>query len=87
MDVAFASIFLFVPGTRPDRFRKAVASGADAVIIDLEDAVGPEDKHDARAAAAEFVDASPAVVRVNSLESPWLEADLSALMGRRTSRA
>ncbi|MFC9353262.1 HpcH/HpaI aldolase/citrate lyase family protein [Arthrobacter sp. NPDC057013] len=83
MDVRLASTFLFVPGSRPDRFSKAAASGADAVIIDLEDAVGPEDKHDARTAAAEFVDASPAVVRVNSVESPWLEADLAALRHRR----
>ena len=36
--------YLFVPGNRPDRFGKALASGADAVIIDLEDAVTPEDK-------------------------------------------
>jgi citrate lyase subunit beta / citryl-CoA lyase len=83
MDVQLGSTFLFVPGTRPDRFGKAVASGADAVIIDLEDAVAPEDKHNARAAAAEFVDAAPAVVRINSLDSPWLEADLAALKGRR----
>lgn len=83
MDVQLASTFLFVPGTRPDRFGKAVASGADAVIIDLEDAVAPEDKHNARAAAAEFVDAIPAVVRINSLDSPWSQADLAALSGRR----
>ncbi len=82
MDIQLASTFLFVPGTRPDRFGKAVASGADAVIIDLEDAVGPEDKHSARAAAAEFVEATPAVVRINSPGSPWLEADLAALKGR-----
>lgn len=83
MDIQLASTFLFVPGTRPDRFGKAAASGADAVIIDLEDAVAPEDKHNARAAAAEFVDATPAVVRINSPGSPWLEADLAALMDRR----
>lgn len=83
MDVQLASTFLFVPGTRPDRFGKAVASGADAVIIDLEDAVAPHDKDDARAAAAEFVDAAPALVRINSVDSPWFEADLSALTGRR----
>lgn len=82
MDIQLASTFLFVPGTRPDRFGKAVASGADAVIIDLEDAVAPEDKHNARAAAAGFVDATPAVVRINSPGSPWQEADLAALKGR-----
>jgi citrate lyase subunit beta/citryl-CoA lyase len=87
MDVQLASTFLFVPGTRPDRFGKAVASGADAVIIDLEDAVAPEDKHSARAAAAGFVDSTPAVVRINSLDSPWSQADLAALTGRRYLKA
>ena len=42
---------LFVPGSRPERFAKALASGADLVTIDLEDAVGPADKDAARAAA------------------------------------
>jgi citrate lyase subunit beta/citryl-CoA lyase len=48
--IAYASTFLFVPGNRPERFAKALASGADAVIIDLEDAVAEEDKGQARAA-------------------------------------
>lgn len=48
--IAYASTFLFVPGNRPERFAKALASGADAVIIDLEDAVAEEDKSQARAA-------------------------------------
>jgi citrate lyase subunit beta/citryl-CoA lyase len=42
---------LFVPGDRPDRYVKAVASGADVVIIDLEDAVAPAAKYQARVAA------------------------------------
>ena len=37
---------LFVPGNRPERFAKALATGADAVFVDLEDAVPPEDKPD-----------------------------------------
>ncbi len=40
--------YLFVPGDRPERFDKAIASGAHAVVIDLEDAVQPEDKDTAR---------------------------------------
>ena len=40
--------YLFVPGTRPERFAKALASGADAVILDLEDAVAADDKALAR---------------------------------------
>jgi len=42
-DIALARTFLFVPGDRPDRFGKAAASGADIVILDLEDAV-PADR-------------------------------------------
>ena len=47
--------FLFVPGHRDDRFDKAVASGTDAVILDLEDAVAPEAKEAARDAAVAAV--------------------------------
>ena len=46
---------LFVPGSRPERFEKAIATGADQVCIDLEDAVGPADKVSARAAAFAFL--------------------------------
>ena len=44
--------YLFVPADRPERFAKARASGADAVIVDLEDAVAPEAKASARDALA-----------------------------------
>jgi citrate lyase subunit beta/citryl-CoA lyase len=44
---------LFVPGDRPERFAKAAASGADVVIIDLEDAVAPDAKDRARRCAAQ----------------------------------
>jgi len=44
----FSSTFLFVPGSRPDRFIKALESGADGIILDLEDAVAEEDKQKAR---------------------------------------
>jgi citrate lyase subunit beta/citryl-CoA lyase len=70
--------WLYVPGDRPDRFAKAVASGADAVIIDLEDAVHPSRKAYARAAAAEFCADRhdvPLQVRVNRGDA----ADLAAL--------
>ena len=42
--------YLFVPGNRPERFAKALASGADAVVLDLEDAVAADTKANARAA-------------------------------------
>ena len=48
--IAYASTFLFVPGNRPERFIKALNSGAHAVIFDLEDAVAEEDKNVARSA-------------------------------------
>lgn len=55
--------FLFVPGDRPERFEKAVASGADAVCIDLEDAVAAANKDDARKATFAYL-ASPLARRV-----------------------
>ncbi|WP_062309945.1 HpcH/HpaI aldolase/citrate lyase family protein [Polynucleobacter sinensis] len=48
--IGFSSSFLFVPGNRPERFLKALNSDANAVVIDLEDAVPEEDKEQARAA-------------------------------------
>jgi citrate lyase subunit beta / citryl-CoA lyase len=48
--LAAARSLLFVPGDRPDRFAKAIASGADAVVLDLEDAVPPARKAVAREA-------------------------------------
>jgi|UniRef100_B0T4Q5 citrate lyase subunit beta/citryl-CoA lyase len=71
---------LFVPGDRPDRFEKAAASGADAIILDLEDSVAPARKAFAREAAAEYL-TRPAgqvarLVRINPVDSPWLRADL-----------
>ncbi|MER7205289.1 aldolase/citrate lyase family protein, partial [Streptomyces sp. NPDC000188] len=50
--LAAARTLLFVPGHRPDRFEKAAAAGADAVIVDLEDAVAPDGKDAARRHAA-----------------------------------
>jgi citrate lyase subunit beta/citryl-CoA lyase len=76
--------WLYVPGDRPDRFAKAVASGADAVILDLEDAVHAQRKAYARAAVADFcADAHevPVQVRVNALDSGACRADLEALAG------
>ena len=78
--------WLYVPGDRPDRFAKAVASGADTVILDLEDAVVPERKAYARAAVAEFCASGhevPIYVRINELGSGEAAADRSALDGAR----
>jgi len=65
---------LFIPGDRHDLISKAVRSGADAVIVDLEDAVAPSEKPKARAALAELPDAPiPLYVRTNapSTEMFW----------------
>ncbi|KVO44700.1 HpcH/HpaI aldolase/citrate lyase family protein [Burkholderia ubonensis] len=79
-----AQSYLFVPGNKPERFDKALASGADAVIIDLEDAVEPEAKTSARDATARWVSPGhPVLVRINARHTPWFEADaaLGALKG------
>ena len=66
MTQVFRSL-LFVPGARPDRFAKAAGSGADAVIIDLEDAVLASDKADARRAA---IDAAMSQARARARSLP-----------------
>ncbi len=73
--------YLFVPGDRPERFAKALASGADAVVLDLEDAVPAGAKDAARAAVAQALagDATRLVVRINDAASPWYAADLAML--------
>ncbi len=71
---------LFVPGDRPERFAKAAASGADAVILDLEDAVAAERKAYARECIRSHdLDGSRTIIRINAHTSPCFEADLSAL--------
>jgi citrate lyase subunit beta/citryl-CoA lyase len=80
-EVEAARSLLFVPASRPDRFERARGSGADLVIVDLEDAVPPEEK----AAALENVqrwvehDAAATVVRVNGVGTAWHPAELRAL--------
>lgn len=75
---SIARSYLFVPGDRPERFSKACAAGADAVIIDLEDAVAPADKDAARAAVAAWL--SPAhrvMLRINGADTQWFSDDLA----------
>jgi len=71
--------FLFVPADRPERFARAAASGADAVIVDLEDAVAPASKSAARDGLADGLAATASIVlRVNSRDTPWFDDDLRA---------
>jgi len=73
-----ARSLLFVPASRPERFDKALAAGADAVIVDLEDAVAPHEKERARAALAAWLDpARPVLVRINAVDTPWFGEDLA----------
>ena len=77
---------LFVPGDRPERFPKAASSGADALILDLEDSVSAEKKPEARAAIAAWLAGErqvPCFVRVNPLDSEHVRADLDAVLGAR----
>ena len=75
---------LFVPGDRPDRFAKAAASGADAIIIDLEDSVALERKPMAREATAEWLSGDRSgvttLVRVNPQDSHMAHDDLASIL-------
>jgi citrate lyase subunit beta/citryl-CoA lyase len=78
---------LFVPADGGAKLDKATASGADAVIIDLEDSIAPERKAQARAAALEFLKAANAqkqrprlLVRINGLDTGMTDADLDAVV-------
>ncbi|MDB5655904.1 MAG: Citrate (pro-3S)-lyase [Tardiphaga sp.] len=80
---------LFVPGSRPELFAKASHSAADAISFDLEDAVAPGRKQEARLAVAAFLRDAPAkpdqllVVRVNAVGTPLFEDDMTAITAGR----
>ena len=83
--------YLFVPADRPERYAKALASGADAVVVDLEDAVAPAAKDGARAALADWVardagqSARRAIVRINAADTPWFADDLVMVRSARVA--
>ncbi len=78
---AHAVTWLFVPATRPDRLEKAIAAGAHAIIADLEDAVDPADKSNARAKLDAVLGAGRIKpwVRINAVDTPWFAQDLALL--------
>ncbi|MFD7712569.1 HpcH/HpaI aldolase/citrate lyase family protein [Streptomyces sp. NPDC059786] len=78
--IGAARSVLFVPGSRPDRFAKATASGADLVVIDLEDAVGPGGKDEARESVVAWPHLTGVAVRINAAGTDWYEADLAAVL-------
>lgn len=78
---------LFVPGSRPELFAKALAGAADALSFDLEDSVSADGKDAARLAVRDFLDAHPApvggklmIVRINALDTPHFEADVATVV-------
>lgn len=75
-----AKSYLFVPGNRPERFDKACQAGAGCVILDLEDAVAPSAKLQARQAVRQWLAGDkPVFVRLNGVDSDWFAADLELL--------
>lgn len=79
---ADSAIFLFVPADKPERFAKAAASGADAIIIDLEDAVAPGAKGKARSAMQSVLKGEqqtcPTFIRINGTATQWHDEDIAA---------
>ncbi|WP_409180000.1 HpcH/HpaI aldolase/citrate lyase family protein [Amycolatopsis sp. VS8301801F10] len=80
-----ALTLLYVPADRPDRVAKALASDADVVLVDLEDAVAPAQKDIARDNAvrllADVPASRPVQVRINHPDTPWHAADVAAVAG------
>lgn len=77
---------LFVPGTRPELFAKALAGEADAISLDLEDAVSEPRKDEARETVRRFLESGEAassrktlIVRVNAMDTPHFERDVAAV--------
>src|ERR1700745_4216462 len=76
-----AYTWLFVPGDRPDRFAKAAASGADAIIIDLEDAIAPDRKAPVRdVLSRDGLPDAPILLRVNGTATEWFAGDVTAAL-------
>ncbi|GAB3471279.1 HpcH/HpaI aldolase/citrate lyase family protein [Polaromonas eurypsychrophila] len=78
---------LFVPGSRPELFAKALASDADGISIDLEDAVVETRKSEARATVTKWLrsripgaDRKLVIVRVNAMDTPHFDADVTAVV-------
>jgi citrate lyase subunit beta/citryl-CoA lyase len=78
--IATARTFLIVPGDRPDRFGKAVASEADIVVLDLEDAVSSQRKPEAREHVSSWLgQRNQSVVRINAAGTPWHAEDVAMI--------
>ncbi len=83
MEIGPLRTALFVPGNRPDRVDKAVKTSADAVIIDLEDALPLTEKEASRSKVRDKIlehAERKIIVRVNSLDSPFFQGDLAEVI-------
>ncbi|WP_062996769.1 HpcH/HpaI aldolase/citrate lyase family protein [Nocardia mikamii] len=79
-----AATWLFVPGDRPDRFAKAQTAGADLVVLDLEDAVAPDRKDEARDYVHQWLaGGNRSAVRINAAGTQWYADDLAMLAQHR----
>ncbi|OXM72036.1 CoA ester lyase [Amycolatopsis sp. KNN50.9b] len=84
--LARARSVLFVPGHRPDRFDKAAATTADTIVLDLEDAVGPDEKPVARKNVAEWLaGGGQGIVRINDADTSWYSDDVAMLAERQAA--
>src|SRR6476620_12748562 len=82
IDLHLVRSVLFLPASNPRAIAKARAAGADLVVLDLEDAVKPDDKKAARDAAVEAVASDwsmPVAIRVNGIGTEWHSLDLDAV--------
>src|SRR5687767_3322669 len=82
LDLFAVRSLLFLPASNPRAIAKAREAGADLVVLDLEDAVKPEDKISARAAAVEAVRQPwpmPVAIRLNGIASDWYGDDVAAV--------
>lgn len=82
IDLFAVRSLLFLPASNPRAIAKAREAGADLVILDLEDAVKPDDKDDARKAAVEAVSTAwsmPVAIRVNGVGTEWHSLDIDAV--------
>lgn len=83
MEIGFIRSALFVPGNRPDRVLKAISTDADAVIIDLEDAVPADQKDEARKVVRDNSQQHPGRIifaRVNATDSDFIKPDIAAIV-------
>ena len=90
IDLFAVRSLLFLPASNPRAIAKAREAGADLVVLDLEDAVKPQDKEAARTAAAEAVKTAwkvPVAIRVNGVGSEWHSLDLDAVAGSKADLA